>query len=92
MSIKRLLAHIRVLGLWRGLKYWRIELACRREPQKVVEWADRCEKEGNDCYLRGDHHEAFCMWGWANELRMAHRAFTGNYGILQAKGVVVKQG
>lgn len=78
MNLKRLLAHIRVLGIRNGLRYWRIELACRREPQKVMVWADRCEKEGDRCYLRGDHHGAFCMWGWANGLRAAHRVYTGN--------------
>ena len=73
-----MVSHIRVLGIWRGLKYWRIELACRREPQRVVEWAERCDKEGDRCYLRGDTHGALCMWGWANELRASHLAFVAN--------------
>lgn len=76
--LHRMVRHIRVLGLWRGLKYWRIENACIREPQRVIEWAENCEREANRCNLRGDKHGEAMMNGWARELRAAHRAYVPN--------------
>lgn len=86
MNLKRLLVHIRVLGLRNGLTYWRIERACRQEPQRVLEWANRCKKEGDRCHLRGDHLGAFCMSTWEHSLRAAHKAFMGNGGKMKTGG------
>ena len=76
--LHRMVRHIRVLGLLRGLKYWRIENACIREPQRVLEWAANCEREANRCNLCGDKHGEAMMNGWARELRSVHRAYVPN--------------
>lgn len=80
-SLRRMVRHIRVLGILRGLKYWRIELACIHEPQKVVEWAEHCVDEGFRCYMRGDTRGALCMWGWANELGASHLSYVSDNSI-----------
>jgi hypothetical protein len=79
-----LVRHIRVLGLWRGLKYWRIENACIHEPQRVIQWAENCERESNRCNQRGDKHGSAMMTGWARELRAAHRAYSPNSALNDA--------
>lgn len=77
-SLHRMVRHIRVLGTLRGLKYWRIENACRRDPEMVIRWAVRCEREANRCNLRGDKHGEAMMTGWAGELRASHRRYVTN--------------
>lgn len=73
--MKRLIQCIRALGLSRGLKYWRIENACILDPQRVIEWAEQCEREATRCAVRGDMHGWNMMCDWAAELRASHRAY-----------------
>lgn len=77
-SLHRMVRHIRVLGILRGLKYWRIENACRRDPEMVIRWAVRCEHEAARCIMRGDRHGEMMMAGWAAELRASHRRYVPN--------------
>jgi len=77
-SLRRMVRHIRVLGVLRGLQYWRIENACRRDPEMVIRWAVRCEHEAARCILRGDEHGEAMMTGWAGELRASHRRYVPN--------------
>lgn len=74
--MRRLFRCIRALGLSQGLKYWRIENACIREPDRVIKWAENCEREVARCAARGDFHGALMFSGWARELRIAHFAYS----------------
>lgn len=76
MNFRSMIRNIRALGLWRGLAYWRIENACRRDPKRVIAWAENCEREANRCNLRGDKHGEAMMSGWAIDLRLAHLTYT----------------
>lgn len=74
-TVMRLITCIRALGLRNGLRYWRIQNACIRRPERALEWADNCEEEGNRSYVRGDLKGALVMWGWAEGVRASHYAY-----------------
>lgn len=57
------------LGPLLGLRYWRIMLACEKDPSLVIEWAERCERESEMCKLRGDIGGHWVMDSWAKRLR-----------------------
>ena len=72
-----LFACVRALGFSLGFRYWRISRAARKTPSLVIHWAEKCEKEANDCNLRGDPHGEIMMNAWAIELRASAKARFG---------------
>jgi hypothetical protein len=60
------------LGPFRGVAYWKLMLACEREPNRVIEWAERCEREAEMCKLRGDIGGHWALDSWAKSLRHQH--------------------
>lgn len=71
----RLLKHIRVLGLKKGIRYWALEKKCIRNPDLVTQWATNCEKEAIRCNLRGDKPGEQTFDSWAKTLRESHANF-----------------
>jgi hypothetical protein len=63
------------LGPFRGLAYWRIMLACEKDPKRVLEWACLCEHESEQCKLRGDLGGHWAMDSWAKQLRHQYKAY-----------------
>jgi|688.fasta_scaffold673740_1 hypothetical protein len=56
------------LGIGRGLKFWRIMLACRRNPEKLVAWEAECRSQSerlrNEDPVLSEH-----LSEWADHLK-----------------------
>lgn len=75
--VKRLVRCVRVLGLRRGWRYWRIENWAIKDPSRVLAWAYCCERESKASALE-DPAWSKAVGEWAVLLRKHHAIYTAN--------------
>jgi hypothetical protein len=71
-----LLRCVRLLGINKGFRYWRITRACRRHPGLALHWADALETEADSGEANGVTKYAAGLRGFAREIRLAHSIYT----------------
>jgi hypothetical protein len=74
-SLRRLFRCVRVLGLWLGYRYWRLDQYARKDPGVVLNWCDAMERMVNLLLEDGKKQEAELLLSWSTRCREAHAQY-----------------
>ena len=71
--MRRLVRCCRVLGLWLGYRYWRLQNKAIRDPDIVLQWIEAWEVGAKGAELEGDYVFAGCLRGMIRECEEIRR-------------------
>lgn len=69
--------YIRTLGFWTGLRYWQIANRCAKNPELILDWANRCQSAGSQELQHENTQRGHHLIQWAHELRASYAAYMG---------------
>lgn len=75
LAIKRLFHCIKVLGIFMGYRYWRLDQYARKDPGVVLDWCDAMDRLVGLLREDGKTFDAELLQSWSNKCRDAHAQY-----------------
>lgn len=74
-AIKRLIKCVRVLGLYLGYRYWRLDQYARKDPEIVLRWCEGMDHLAGLLREDGRPYEADLLQQWSDKCREAYNQY-----------------